>query len=121
MKIVIAGSRTFRDAELLRATMESLGWPVTEVACGAAAGADALGEAWAAAAGIPVRRFLPAWGEFGRSAGPRRNAEMAAFADVVVVFWDGASRGAADMIAQMRRRGKPVRVVRFGEAGEEVS
>jgi hypothetical protein len=38
---------------------------------------------------------------------------MAAVADALVAFWDGQSRGTADMIRLMQTAGKPVRVVRF--------
>jgi hypothetical protein len=42
-----------------------------------------------------------------------RNAEMAQFADGLLAFWDGESRGTDNMIQQMKRLGKPVKVVRY--------
>ena len=46
---------------------------------------------------IPIKRFLPDWDNFGKSAGLRRNDEMSSYADVLLLIWDGESRGSSNM------------------------
>lgn len=114
MKVIIAGSRSFgaeTDLMQLNLSMAALAWPVTEVVSGGARGADLAGEQWARDQGIAIRKFVPDWRGHGRRAGIVRNIEMANYADAAVVFWDGSSRGSANMIEEMRKRGKPVEVV----------
>ncbi len=122
MKVIIAGSRSITDPDLLGECLEQMGhegWEVTEVVSGGAEGADQLGESWAARCKIPVKQFLPDWGKYGRSAGPKRNEEMAVYADAAIVLWDGVSRGAKNMIDLMTKLGKPLIAIRTG-AGQEV-
>lgn len=38
---------------------------------------------------------------------------MAEYADAAIVFWDGKSRGAKNMIDEMKKLGKPVKLVFF--------
>lgn len=82
-----------------------------EIVSGAARGADALGERYAAERGLAVKQFPADWDRYGRSAGYRRNAEMAEYADAAVVFWDGKSKGSKHMINLAKEKGLPVRVV----------
>jgi len=78
---------------------------VTEVVSGTARGVDQGGELWASVQGRPVKRFPADWDTYGKSAGHRRNAEMAKYADALVAIWDGKSRGTANMISEARKRG----------------
>lgn len=61
----------------------------------------------------PLPEVHPAaWGSLGRRAGPVRNERMAkAGADLCLAFWDGRSRGTADMIARATRHRIPVKIV----------
>lgn len=81
---------------------------VTEVFSGAQSGADALGEHWAWENGHAIRRFKANWDRFGHIAGPKRNAEMAAAADGVLVLPGNA--GTRDMWWRGVRRGLVVHV-----------
>ncbi len=122
MKVIIAGSRSITDPDLLGECLEQMsheGWNVIEVVSGGAGGADQLGECWAERCKIPVKQFLPDWGKYGRSAGFRRNREMAEYADAAIVLWDGVSRGAKNMIDLMTTLDKPLIAIRTG-AGQEV-
>jgi hypothetical protein len=89
-----------------------------EVVSGCARGVDRGGESYAAACGdLPIKRFPVTqhdWKTHGPSAGPRRNSAMGAYADALLAFWDGKSRGTANMIDVMRGLGKPFWVVRLG-------
>lgn len=107
MKVVIAGPRTVHDFELLVETINQSGYDITEVVSGTARGVDTMGEKWATAHNIPVKRMYPDWNQFGNSAGVIRNKQMAVYADAAVVLWDGESRGTRNMIENMIRLKKP--------------
>ncbi len=106
MKTIIAGSRTMRKRDV-DAVMASCPWAheITEVVSGCAPGADRAGELWAGEHDLPVKAFPALWEKYGRSAGYRRNDEMAKYAEALVVVWDGSSRGTANMIEIATKRG----------------
>ena len=109
MKTIIAGGRNYSFSEDDIAWLDAIhtnGWRITEVVSGGANGADLDGESWARARGIPVKRIPADWGKFGRSAGPRRNAEMAVYADALIAFPGG--RGTEDMIRRATKAGLEV-------------
>src|SRR5207302_3835171 len=93
MKIVIAGSRSFHDYQLLCQTLAPERHRITQVITGGARGADALGKRWAWSKQVPWKGFKADWERFGKSAGVRRNHQMAQAGDVLVAFWDGQSPG----------------------------
>lgn len=120
MKTIIAGSRTFDDYSLIRHAIESSPWyrAITEVVSGAQRstrveddgslfyyGVDYFGEQWARSKMIPIKRFPADWHQYGKSAGPRRNEQMACYADALIAVWDGQSRGTSDMIRRAREHG----------------
>lgn len=76
---------------------------LTEIHCGMAPGVDACAYAWAVLSGLTVVRYPADWESYGKAAGPRRNSQMAANIDYLVVFEGG--RGTQNMIeqAQLRR------------------
>lgn len=98
MKLIIAGSRNFQDYEKLKAGVENLTFPITEVISGNARGADQMGEWWAQQKEIQVRVFPANWSQHGKAAGYIRNKEMANQADALIAFWDGKSKGTKHMI-----------------------
>lgn len=113
MKTIIAGSRTFTDFKLLCISMASVDWEVSEVVSGDARGADKLGEKWGHATHLPVTHFPADWNRHGRGAGHIRNAEMAKYADALVAFWDGKSRGTKGMIDYAAKLGLRVKIVHY--------
>ena len=118
MKVIIAGSRAFDNYELVCETLSNLrcdGLIIDEVVCGGARGADSLGERWAKALNIPIKYFYANWDEYGKAAGFIRNHEMGDYADYLVAFWDGKSRGTKDMINYMKGLGKHGKVVLYAE------
>lgn len=108
MKIIIAGSRGFNYPEYMERELNKFLGRVTEVVSGEAAGADTLGKRWAIQHHIAVKCFPAKWKELGKGAGYARNIEMARYADELVTFWDGKSRGTAHMIRTMEALGKIV-------------
>lgn len=116
-KVIIAGSRDFCSEEhyrLLETEMDNyvltFGLP-DEIVSGAARGADRLGERYASENGIEITRFVPDWDRLGKRAGFLRNEDMAKYADTLVAFWDGESRGTKHMIEYAMKRGLDVFLV----------
>ena len=80
------------------------------IVSGGASGADALGERYAKENGFEIERYPADWLKYGRSAGPRRNKQMADVADFVICFWNGKSKGTMSMIDYAKKSNKPVRI-----------
>lgn len=120
MKVIIAGSRNITDKSVVLKALVEAGFrpsQITEIVSGTARGVDQLGEQIAQDFKIPAKRFPANWDEFGKSAGYRRNSEMAVYADRLVAVWDGKSRGTEHMIDLMRSQGKPFYVYMTGGGG----
>lgn len=101
MKTIIAGSRSITDANRLYPILDNHLDTITEVVCGYASGPDSIGAQWAIDRHIPISDFPAAWrpnGVFDRSAGYKRNVLMGQYADQLIAFWDGESRGTKHMI-----------------------
>lgn len=107
-RVIIAGSRRFADYALLCRVMDKQLSEVEDditIVCGMARGADALGERYAIEKGYCIDRHPAEWDKYGKSAGYRRNEEMAKCADALVAFWDGASKGTKHMMSTAKRYG----------------
>lgn len=118
-KVIVAGGRDYMDAAEMLGHMWDADAAAKErgmhiaIVSGMARGADLLGRALALEHGAKVYEFPADWDRYGKSAGFKRNEQMAQFADALLAFWDGSSRGTAHMIETMRKAGKPVQVVRY--------
>jgi hypothetical protein len=115
MKVIIAGGRTFNDYDLLCQNCDktlSLQNEI-EIVSGTANGADKLGEKYANEKGYPIKQFPADWDKYGKSAGYKRNEEMAKYADALIAFWDGKSKGTKHMIDLAKRYELKVKVVIF--------
>lgn len=115
MKVIIAGSRSFRSYQALEKKCDKIlsQVDVTAIVSGTASGADSLGERYAAAHNISVVRMPADWDTHGKKAGYLRNVAMANTADALILFWDGKSRGSGHMLNIAREKGLRVRVVRI--------
>ncbi len=102
MKVIIAGSRSIKDYDILLETIKNAKFEITEVICGGAVGVDSLGERWAKENNISIKKFLPDWKSFGKGAGPIRNKQMIleGKADCLILIWDRKSRGSKNMREQ---------------------
>jgi hypothetical protein len=107
-----AGSRCFHDYQLLCQTLAPDRHRITQVITGGAKGADQLGYRWAWKHAVKHQLFRADWERFGKSAGVRRNYQMAQAGDLLLAFWDGRSAGTRHMISCMQQLGKPVVVIR---------
>lgn len=123
MKLIVAGSRTINDLEVVRDAVDTFirtYGDVTEIVSGNAYGVDQLGLQVARDLEIRKRRFIPDWRKNGRRAGILRNIEMADYVERslstpkggLCAIWDGESKGTKHMIEEMTKRNLPV-YVRF--------
>lgn len=117
-RLVVAGSRDFNNYDLLCSSLDEVvnnlksEYNITIVS-GTANGADKLGEKYAYKHGIKIERHPANWGRFGRGAGPIRNAEMVKTSDGVVVFWNGESSGAKNIIDCAKAENHLIKVVKY--------
>jgi len=100
MKIIIAGSRNFNNYKELCKICDYLlkDQKNIEIVSGTAKGADILGEKYAKDKGYEIKKFPANWDKYKKAAGYIRNKEMAEYADVLIAFWDGESKGTKHMI-----------------------
>lgn len=109
-EVIVAGSRTITNLQVVTVAIERSGFRVAEVVSGCARGADQLGEAWARSQHLPVKQFPADWDRYGKRAGYLRNELMSEYADALVAIWDGISSGTKHMIEKARERGLKVYV-----------
>ena len=112
---IIAGSRDNVSQVHIDHAMTKIDWNVSKVISGTARGADVFGEVWAVRNGIPVDRYPADWDKFGKSAGYKRNEQMATVAEALVAVWDGESRGTSHMIDIAKKNGLKVYVHKVGK------
>jgi hypothetical protein len=117
LRVIVAGGRDFTNYPLLKQKLiyylQNYSYADIEIVSGTARGADQLGERFAKEMGCSIKRFPANWDKYGKRAGYIRNKQMAEYADVCVVFWDGRSRGSKLMIDLAKEYGLPLRVVYY--------
>lgn len=106
MRIAIIGSRSIASVDL---------WPYVsasdEIVSGGARGVDACAARYAKRNGLLLTEFLPQYARYGRAAPILRNRSIVDYAEKVLVFWDGRSKGTQSVIRYARQTGKPCQVV----------
>lgn len=113
MRVIVAGGRDYQDYNRVKNILDTSIIEITEVVCGEAAGADGLGRKWAEENKIPVTSFPANWNKYKRKAGFLRNTEMAEYAESLIAFWDGFSKGTNHMIRIARGKNIPVYVFHY--------
>jgi hypothetical protein len=123
LRVVIAGGRDFNNMELfngaIQLAFEDCAINEIELVCGMARGADTVGRNWALQNNLRIHEFPADWDKYGKRAGFLRNEEMAKFAHVGILFWDGKSKGTGHMLDLMRKHNKPTYVFGYGPAAGE--
>lgn len=106
MKIAIIGSRSIQSISLSEyVTAED------EIVSGGAVGVDRCAAEYARSHGLKLTEFLPQYSRYGRAAPIMRNKEIVNYADKVIVFWDGRSRGTLSVISLVKKQKKPHLVI----------
>jgi len=109
MNLSVVGSRSLKDnaAAMLGAVaiisniIEK--YDITHFVSGGAAGPDKWGEATATGYAILSTIYKPDWDKYGKSAGIRRNVDIINDSDLVLIFWDGKSKGTSHDIMLARK------------------
>lgn len=114
-KVIIAGSRTFNNYELLvkkcDIILKNIKTPI-EIVSGTALGADKLGEKYAKSRNYTIKQFPADW-SLGKKAGYIRNKQMAEYADALIAFWDYKSFGTKLMLELAQKHNLKIRIVQI--------
>lgn len=117
MKLIIAGSRTFNNYNLLEYEVKKFILKHSPksliIISGTANGADKLGELFAKNYNIQIEAYPANWNEFGKRAGPIRNKEMVDNATHAIYFWDGKSSGTANCIKLAQEKQLIIEVINY--------
>jgi hypothetical protein len=121
LKVIIAGGRDFTSFPILEDCVNNCLSNQNEVVIvsGNARGADILGEKYAYIHKHTIDSHPANWDKFGKSAGYKRNEEMAKVADALIAFWDGKSKGTKHMIDLAKKYNLKIRV--FDYEGRRVA
>lgn len=122
MRVIIAGGRDFTNytyaKEILDKLFRRLNKEKLIIISGGARGADAIGERYAREHNIALEIYEADWnrqpdGSYDKSAGYKRNTQMADVSQALVAFWDGRSRGTNHMIKIAEAKNLNVRVIKY--------
>jgi len=112
MKLIIAGSRSLKPTvEMIDDYVHQFNLKPLEIVSGLAKGVDTSAIHYAYYAGLLLKAFEADWDLYGRSAGYKRNAQMATYADALLAIWDGNSPGTRHMINLANEHGLSVHEV----------
>ena len=106
MKIAVVGSRGISKVDIGRYLFD-----VEEIVSGGAKGVDCCAAEYAREHGLKLTVFLPKYERYGRAAPIMRNREIVDYADKVIVFWDGSSKGTLSVIEYAQKTGKPCEII----------
>ena len=108
MKIAIIGSRgiVVKDPEKYVPECD-------EIVSGGARGVDSCAAEYAEKKGLKLTEFLPDYERYGRAAPIVRNREIVDYADKIIAFWDGRSRGTKFTLDYAKELGKPTKTIYF--------
>ena len=121
MRVIVAGSRDFKNIELVYSFINLCPFKITELVSGGAAGIDKIGEMWAEENKVPIKKFIPEYHNLNPIIAPLlRNIEMAEYADALIAVWKDQSNGTKHMIEQMIKRHKPYVVMELDPQEEIV-
>ena len=106
MKIAIVGSRKITPPNLEEYVSEC-----DEIVSGGATGVDRYAAEFAKKKSLILTEFLPEYERYGRGAPIVRNKKIVDYADKVIVFWDGKSKGSLSVIKYAEQTKKECNVI----------
>ena len=106
MKIAIIGSRSI----ILDDIGKYLPKNITEIVSGGARGIDSSARSFAFSKGIKLTEFIPEYNKYGKAAPIKRNIKIIDYADRIIAFWDGTSKGTKFVINTCKKKGKEITV-----------
>ena len=107
MKIAVIGSRKITNVEIGK----YLGDSVEEIVSGGAVGVDTCAAEYAKAKELRLTVILPEYDKYGRAAPIVRNKQIVDYADTVLAFWDGHSKGTLSVIKYAQKKQKPCEII----------
>ena len=106
MKIAVVGSRNITVKNMEKYLLDG-----DEIVSGGAKGVDACAAEYAERNGLKLTVFLPKYERYGRAAPILRNREIVDYADKIIAFWDGHSKGTLSVIQYAEKIGKECRII----------
>ena len=107
MKIAVVGSRKL----IVNNLEDYIPAECDEIVSGGAIGIDRCAAAYARQNGLKLTEFLPEYDLYGKFAPIKRNYTIVDYADRVIAFWDGQSRGTLSVIKYCEKVGKECQTV----------
>ncbi|MBQ9832169.1 MAG: DUF2493 domain-containing protein [Clostridia bacterium] len=111
MKVAVIGSRTLQINNIKNYLPQG----ITELVSGGAKGVDTCVRKYALSNGVKLVEFLPEYDKYGRSAPLKRNLEIIEYADEVIAFWDGISRGTKYVIDKCKENNIKITIYRIND------
>ena len=106
MKVAVVGSRGILAPDIGAYVSNA-----DEIVSGGAVGVDSCAAEYAKANGLRLTVFLPQYRLYGRAAPIVRNKQIVDYADRIVAFWDGKSKGTLSVIKYAEKIGKPCAII----------
>lgn len=106
MKVAIIGSRNMNVENL----QDYLPEGTDEIVSGGARGIDTCARNYALKNDLKLTEFRPEYNKYGRGAPLKRNETIVNYADMVLAFWDGESRGTKFVINYCEKVGKECKI-----------
>lgn len=106
MKVAVIGSRSILTADLGSYISDG-----DEIVSGGAVGIDSCAAEYAKKNGLKLTEFLPQYERYGRAAPIVRNKEIVDYADKVLAFWDGKSKGTLSVIKYAEKVAKLCEII----------
>jgi predicted Rossmann fold nucleotide-binding protein DprA/Smf involved in DNA uptake len=101
MKVAIIGSRN-KEININLDFIPSL------IISGGAKGIDQCAKQYAIENNIELKEFLPNYAKFSKVAPLVRNKLIVDFADIIIAYWDGVSKGTKFVIDYAKKQNKKV-------------
>lgn len=106
MKVAIIGSRNIIIDNLKKYLPDN----IEEIVSGGAKGVDTCARKYATENNIRLVECLPDYRKYGRIAPLKRNLQIIDYADEVIAFWDGSSRGTKYVIDNCNKKNKKITI-----------
>ena len=106
MKVAVVGSRSILTTDISMYISDG-----DEIVSGGAVGVDSCAAEYAKKNGLKLTVFLPQYERYGRAAPIVRNKKIVDYADKIIAFWDGKSKGTLSVIKYAEKTGKQCEII----------
>ena len=106
MKVAVVGSRSILVTDIGNYISDG-----DEIVSGGAVGVDSCAAEYAKRNGLKLKVFLPQYERYGRAAPIARNKQIVDYAEKVIAFWDGKSKGTLSVIKYAEKTGKLCEII----------